>query len=365
MSTPIPHLLALHRTLNLTHRRYQKLKTYFENDWGSALKANSQQLAEAGIDPKGAERFFANRSSTTPEAETEALHKCNAQPLFIEDQNYPHTLLHIDPPPVLLFVKGSLNPIDFPALSVVGARKMTDYGREATKSIVAPIAENKITIVSGLAMGIDAQAHKEAIKTNCKTIAVLGNSIDTIYPGQNRFLAQRILETKGTIISEYLPQTEGKPEFFPIRNRIIAGLSQATIVIEGAQNSGSLITAHLANQQGRDVFAVPGEIFSKNSEGTNWLIASGSAHPALSGDQVLETLGIKNLAAKRQAQIALPENPIETEILSHFANGEKWHIDGIIRQLPFPPNTTASHLQIMEIKGLIKNIGSQIYIRGW
>lgn len=360
------YLLALHRSLNLTFIRFQKLKTHFDGDFEKAFKAKISDFQAANIDSKGIQKFFVNRDNVSPDKEFEQLEKIGAKIWVCGDENFPMTLQNINNPPVLLFVRGKISEADFPSISVVGSRKISNYGTRALSCILNPIVEQKITIVSGLAFGADALAHKTALDKNCKTIAVLGNGIDGIYPAQNKWLGERILkENLGAIISEYLPGTEIRPENFPIRNQIVAGLSKATIIIEAAEKSGTLITAHLANEMGRSVYAIPGEIFTKNNKGANQLISDGVAHPALSGKQILSDLGFKSLEQKRIATQNIPKTGIEADILKVFENEDKLHIDNIFRNCSLANPVISSNILILEIKGFLKNIGNQIYVKNF
>lgn len=358
------HLVALHRGLSLTFNRFQKLNLFFEGDFKKAFNAKISDFQKAEIDIKGIEKFFASRDKIDPNKELSLLKKCNAKVLVFGQEGYPLPLQNIPSPPALLFVRGEIKETDFPALSVVGSRKISPYGKRALERLVGELTMQNVTIVSGLAFGADALAHQTALKNNCRTIAVLGNGIDEIYPQQNKLLGEEILEKNlGALISEYLPGTELRPENFPVRNRIVAGLSKGTLIIEAAQRSGTLITAQLANDMGRLVFAVPGEIFAKNSMGANELLYDGVAHPALSGSQLLEDLGFSSLAQKRSAIENIPKTGIEAEILKVFENDEKLHIDEIFRACPLQNPVISSNIMLLEIKGLIKNIGNQIYVR--
>ncbi|MCF7831053.1 DNA-processing protein DprA [Candidatus Gracilibacteria bacterium] len=285
-------LLATHRALNLTPTRFQKLQLYFKDDWEKVFKAQITELQQAGLDPKGIEKFLTSRENIIPYKEKERVDKCGAQVLIYGQDNYPENLKNIPFPPVILFLRGHLQEEDCPCISVVGSRDISSYGEMAIQNIVAKIAQKGITIVSGLAIGADTLAHRMALEHGARTIAVLGSGIDDIYPVRNKELAENFLRYgQGAILSEYLPGTPIRPENFPLRNRIISGLSQATIVIEAKEKSGSLITAQTAIDQGKEVFAVPGSIFAENSKGTNQLILWGGVHPALSGEQILEQLG--------------------------------------------------------------------------
>ncbi len=362
----LKYILALHRVMNLTFLRYTKLKHFFQGDWKKAFQANISDLQEAGVDGKGIENFLTGKEKISPDQELEQIEKYEVKVLLYGEKGYPAPLENISTSPAILFCRGEIKEIDFPSISVVGSRKMSSYGQRAIEKIVGEIAEAGITIVSGLAMGVDGEAHKIALKKGARTIAVLGSAIDEIYPRQNFALAEKILmENQGAIISEYLPGTESQPAFFPIRNRIIAGLSKATIIIEAAEESGSLITAQMANDQGRDVFAVPGEIFLPNSAGTNQIILDGTANPALSGVQILEDLGMGEVSAQKQAKLEIPEMGIEAEILKLFAEGEKVHLDDLMRTSELPNATVSSNILILEVKGLVKNLGNQVYARNY
>ncbi|EGL82535.1 DNA protecting protein DprA [Caldalkalibacillus thermarum TA2.A1] len=207
----------------------------------------------------------------------------------ITDDNYPAQLKEIAQPPWLLFVRGNVELLNTPCLAVVGSRKTTAYGQAVTKQIVPKLTEYGLSIVSGMALGIDALAHQAALEAGGGTIAVLGAGIDIIYPQQNRHLYHRLLH-QGLLISEYPLQTAPHPGFFPQRNRIIAGISFGVLVVEAAQKSGSLITAQYALENGREVFAVPGSIFNPQSAGTNHLIQQNGAKLVSSYQDILEEL---------------------------------------------------------------------------
>jgi DNA processing protein len=340
------------------------LKSFFENDWERAWKGSISEWQQANIDIRAIQSFFSNKTGISPEKEMDRLNKCGARILLYGASEYPPSLSQIHNPPVLLFYRGTLHADYFPSISVVGSRKISRYGQRAAELIVGQLADAGITIVSGLAFGTDTVAHRIAIEHGARTIAVLGNGIDTIYPVANQKFAEKFLaEGNGVLISEYLPGTEGKPEFFPVRNRIVSGLSRATIVIEATRQSGSLITAELAMQQNREVFAVPGEIFSKNSEGCNELLSKGSAAPALSGEQILLALDFRHLASKKSIQCAVPMTENEEQILKVFEDQSEWHIDDLLRIVSLPSSVTSSTISILEIKGFIRNSGNHIYSR--
>ena len=195
---------------------------------------------------------------------------------ILADKNYPENLKKIDNPPLKLFVRGKIKTIDRKALAVVGSRKMSYYGKKVTQKLVADLIKEKITIVSGLARGIDTIAHQTALKMGGRTIAVLAGGLDKIYPPENKDLAEKIIKGHGAVVSEFPLGQSAVAENFPIRNRIISGLSLGTLVIEGAAKSGSLITARYAAEQGREVFAVPGPIDAIGSQAPLFLIKQGA-----------------------------------------------------------------------------------------
>lgn len=348
--------LSVHKRLPLTLGRYKKLKSVFST-WEDSAKASASDLKKIGIE----ERFLSEwQAPSSPEKIWEDVTQKDIQMIFFEDTHYPWALSQISNPPMVLFYRGTWREEDFPCLSVVGSRGITQYGKRALQEIIPPLALHGVTIVSGLALGTDAWAHHTALENKTRTIAVLGNGIDQIYPAQNQSLAQKILqEDQGVILSEYFPQTKPRPEYFPMRNRIISGLSKATIVIEAAEKSGSLITARLALEQNREVFAVPGEIFSRQSRGTNELLLKSEAYPALSGTQILEHLGWKAQKEKKKIPISMSET--EKEILSLFGNENKKHINDLVRASSLSSSALLSHISMMEIKGLVSNLGNQNY----
>lgn len=354
-------MVAVHRAMGLTFLRHKRLKSFFANDWQKVWEANIRDLQAAQLDTPGISKFLISREKIDPDKEMKMLEKCDAKVLVYGEKNYPKNLENLYSPPVLLFCRGEILPTDFPSISVVGSRKLSPYGQRAIEKIVGEIAREGITIVSGLALGADICAHRAALNNGARTIAVLGSGIDNISPKTNETLAQKFLAKKmGVVLSEYLPGTEVRPENFPVRNRIVAGLSRAVIVIEAAIKSGSLITAELAVNQGKDVFAVPGEIFAKNSTGTNHIIWKGQAAPAISGHQILEDLGMRNIAKKKEAQRLIPTTEIEDQVLK-LMDTDKMPINDIFRKSDLAQSVISSTLAILEIKGLVKNIGNQVY----
>lgn len=271
------------------------------------------------------------------------------------DKGYSKLLVHIADPPPQLYCRGNIKLLNSFCFAVVGTRKLTAYGKEATEHIVSGLADSGMTIVSGLAFGVDAIAHQTALESNLPTIAVLGTGIDdkSIYPNTNLPLAKRILEAKGLIISEYPERTNGYKGNFPARNRIISGLSKGVLVIEAPLISGALITSKYATEQNRDVFALPGNIFLPNSKGPNMLIQKG-AKPVFSAEDILgsyyQNLEL-NLAAKNDIST---QNPAEKKILDILDEKEEVAVDEIIRESELETSQVIVALSMLELKNKIK-----------
>jgi len=273
---------------------FKKLLTYFhslENAWS----ANLNEFNQAGLSQSLVEQIKRQRLKINPDWEMERIEKEKISLITIQDKNYPKLLKEIYAPPQLLYIKGTIEPKDDFSIGIVGTRKLSSYGHEITPLITSDLAQAGLTIISGLAKGIDTLAHQATIKTKGRTIAVLGSGVDkkSIYPAINRQLAEEISQN-GAVISEYPINTEPLVQHFPQRNRIISGLSLGILVIEAPEKSGALITAKDALEQNRDVFAIPGHIFSNNSLGTNNLIKLGAKLVSNAND-IIEELNLPNI----------------------------------------------------------------------
>lgn len=278
----------------------------------------------------------------------------------INDKDYPESLKNIYNPPLLLFYKGRLRP-DVPRLAMVGSRKCSPYGRAVASRLSAEVAAAGITIVSGAAYGIDTEAHKGALTTG-RTVAVLGCGPDIAYPSSNRRLLQEILE-KGVIISEYVPGTKPLPAFFPARNRIISGLCQGTLVVEAAMHSGSLITASFAIEEGRNVYAVPGGIFSDTSKGCNKLIQQG-AILVQEAEDILREYGLETMADRPKDNIQENLSREDRLILKILSADVPMTVDEIICRLGSNGVSNIMFLLLqLEMKGLVEETDSHAYVR--
>lgn len=275
----------------------------------------------------------------------------------IDDKNYPDRLRKISSPPKTLYVRGEKNIDELSAVSiaVVGTRKPTGYGRQVTEKLVEGLVDAGITIVSGLAFGIDAIAHRKTLDTHGKTIGVLASGVDEITPHTNRALGERIIESGGALVSENPPGSPVARHSFPARNRIVSGISLGVLVIEGTDKSGTLLTASHAASQGRDVFAVPGSIFSPTSSAPHILLRQG-AKLVEKAEDVLEELGVEVKQKLLNVRSILPQTKEEEKLLE-ILQKEPLDIDSLVRISGIDAGKLLGVVTTMELKGLIKNIG--------
>jgi len=343
-------------------KRGQKLINFFDvlkNAW----KASRADLIKAGIEKNIVNEIIEARKEIDLDEEMEKINKQGIKLLTIKDDDYPKLLKEIYNPPFLLYVRGEEEVLNRVSLAVIGARKSTDYGRQITGELCSILVQNNIVIVSGLANGIDSFAHETALSAiNGKTIAVMGCGIDdkTIYPANNRNLAKKIIDKGGAIISEYPIMIPPLKQHFPARNRIISGLCLGVLVVEATETSGSLITAAHALEQGREVFAVPGSIYNKNTVGPHKLIKMG-AKLIENAEDILEELNLKNINQQIEAKEIIPENENEKKILECLELNSL-HIDELVEISGINITELNPILMTMEMKGMVKNIGGGNYI---
>jgi DNA processing protein len=324
-----------------------------------AWNATPAELRQLGLDSGSIRAMTAWRPKISLDAEIEKLEKHSVKVITWHDSDYPARLKEIYDYPPVLYVRGSLLPEDEWCVAVVGTRRPTVYGRQVTEEIVADLARNKITIVSGLARGIDTIAHQSALDAGGRTIAVLGCGLDIVYPGENVNLARRILQ-QGALISEYPLGTRPRADNFPRRNRIMSGLSLGVLITEAGDTSGALITTRFAVEQNREVFAIPGSILSPASNGTNKLIQDG-AKLVRSYTDILEELNLTAVAHQIEMKEVLPTTDTESRLLKQLS-AEPTHIDEICRNSGLPVSTVSSTLAMMELKGLVKQLGAMNYV---
>lgn len=338
--------------------RMQGLVAYF-GDLESAWKADPAELARAGLGAKLVERVLGARKQVNLDQVWAKIEAQGIQIFTWQDESYPARLREIDQPPPVLYVRGEYFPDDVFAVAIVGTRKVTPYGRQVTEEIASFLAANGITIISGLARGVDVIAHQTALKAGGRTLAVLGSGVDKIYPPEHRGLAEQMM-TRGAIISDYAVGTPPDASNFPPRNRIISGLSLAVVVVEAAETSGALITAEFAAEQGREVFAVPGSILAPQSKGTNRLIQNG-ALPLLSPNDLMQALDLTRIGEKKMVRKLVPSDETEARVLD-VLGPEPVHVDEIRNLANLPIEKVSATLALMELKGMVRQVGGMNYV---
>lgn len=324
-----------------------------------AWQAPADVLAKIGLPQKSIEHLQRIRRDVNLEQVWARIEAQGISVLTWEDESYPRRLKEIDQAPPVLYYRGELLNEDEFAVAVVGTRRVTLYGRQVVEELSAFLAQNGLTVVSGLARGVDALAHDAVLKAGGRTLAVLGSGVDRIYPPEHRGLAKRIM-AQGAIISDYAPRTPPDGINFPPRNRIISGLTLATVVVEAGETSGALITASFAANQGREVLAVPGNINAPQSKGCNMLIQQG-ARPYLRPEDILDVLKMEQIQEKREACHILPTDAIEASLLQVIGL-EPQHIDEIRSQTGLPIEQVSATLTLMELKGMIRQVGGMNYV---
>jgi DNA processing protein len=338
--------------------RFQNLISFFgslEVAWQAPIEA----LASAGLSQKIIENLVLVRKSKDLQKIWESLLAQDIQVLTWQDTAYPSALREIDQPPPVLYLRGAYIPEDDRAIAIVGTRRLTPYGRQVADELAAYLAHHGLTIVSGLARGVDAVAHEGALKAGGRTIAVMGSGVDVIYPPENKHLAEQIIK-QGALISDYPMGTQPEGVNFPPRNRIISGLARATVVVEAGEKSGALITATFAAEQGREVLAVPGTIHAPQSKGANRLIQQG-ARPLLAMQDVLEAIDFEHAQEHYQARTLFPADEKEAAIL-RILSDEPLSMDeiGVVSGLPI--EKVSSTLVLMELKGMVSQVGGMSYV---
>lgn len=351
------YLLALNAHERIGGQTLKKVLTEFSNL--ERLWQKSPVEIERKLGQKITNLIVGAREKFDPEVELTKLEKYNIGYVILGDKDYPKYLAEIPDAPIVLYIRGNVKAIKEIGIAVVGSRAHTDYGRRIARKLVKDCVGAGLSIISGLALGIDGEAHRVALENNGVTVGVLGCGLDRIYPAAHADLAKRILIQNGAIISEYSPGTPSLKQNFPARNRIIAGLSLGTLVIEAGESSGTLITAECALEYNREVFAVPGPIDSPYSFGTNQLIKKG-AKLVQSIDDILEELPVKRKKAENMAREILPESEEERAIFDILGAGEQL-VDFIIEKSGLNVIAVNSVLTMMEMKGMIENIGGGRY----
>jgi DNA processing protein len=310
------------------------------------------------LEPRSLSELASARRVIEPERQLELLRERGIRILHAAHPEYPQLLTEASGRPTVLYVRGHMEPADARSVGIVGTRRSTPYGRGVTERISRDLATAGVTVVSGLARGIDAVAHQVSLEAGGRTVAVLGSGVDVIYPAEHRRLVERILEN-GAVISEQPPGAKPDAPNFPARNRIISGMSLGVVVIEAPARSGALITANFAADQGREVFVVPGNVGNATSEGTNQLLRDG-ARIVRDGADILEDLGIGG-SSPTQLSLQIPATPEESRVLRCLGT-EPLHIDEIAEAANMPSRGVAESLLMMELKGMVRNCGAQYYV---
>lgn len=351
--------LAFNLVKGIGPAKVQALLSHY-GELALAWQAPASEFERLGIDKRALSNLLEARATVDLDQQLQAVKAKGISLLTWESPGYPAYLREVDAPPPLLYVVGGLEEIDRWAVAIVGTRRVTPYGRQVTEELVTALVQNGVTIVSGLARGIDAIAHRAALQQGGRTLAVLGSGPDNIYPPEHRDLARQIVRGHGAVITEYPLGTAPDASNFPPRNRIISGFSLGVVVIEAGEPSGALITARFAMEQGRDVFAVPGNIHSPASKGTNRLIQQG-AKLVTCAEDILEELNLSLVLEHTAVQLALPETAEEAALFPHLS-GQPVHVDTLVRTTGLPSSVVSSTLTLLELKGVVRQVGAMNYV---
>jgi DNA processing protein len=356
----LKYWIAFNRIAGIGRVRYEQMLARF-GKLSEAWQASNAALRDAGLDRHAVRLIAEKRPRIDPDLEIERIQEVGVQALAWDDPVYPARLREIYDAPPVLYVRGDLMPADELAVAVVGTRRPTPYGRQVAEELSCQLAANRITVVSGLARGIDAIAHRAAIQATGRTLAVMACGLDMVYPPEHAKLAREISD-HGVLISEQPLGTQPRGDYFPRRNRILAGLSLGVLVVEADVKSGAMITARQALDQNREVFAVPGSVFSPQSRGTNAAIQAGEAKLVLTVDDVLQELNLKSAPQQIEMQELVPATDTEATVLRHISK-EAVHINEVCRESGLPAATVSSLLAMMELKGMVKQMGPATYVR--
>jgi DNA processing protein len=302
----------------------------------------------------------------TAETEIAFIEKYNIQPLFITDPAYPKRLLNCYDSPTLLYFKGSANLNASKIIAVIGTRNHTEYGRQLTEKLIDDLAELSITVVSGLAYGIDATAHRSSLKNNLATVGVLAHGLDQVYPPQNAAMAKDMVQQNGGLLTEFRSYTTPDRHNFPSRNRIVAGMSDATIVVETSIKGGSMITAELANGYNKDVFAFPGKVTDSKSAGCNYLIKNNKAVLITEARELIDIMGWEPPRGdkgnvKKQKELFIELSPEEKMIINILKEKESAHIDEINLQSGLSTSGVAAAILSLELQNVVVSLPGKLY----
>jgi DNA processing protein len=359
--TLVPQIGCVHARILIN--KYGDAKTIFHTS-----KAALEKTEGIGKIRAGNIRSFKNFSRV--EAEMKFIEKYKIHPLFITDADYPHRLLNCYDPPLLLFYKGEANLNASHIIAIVGTRNPDDYGRQITEKLLRELAGMDILVISGLAYGIDALAHRSALKNKLPTVGVLGHGLDIIYPAQHKNLAKDILNNEGGLLTEFCSDTKPDKHNFPIRNRIVAGMCDAVIVVETPVKGGSMITAELANSYNKNVFAYPGKTTDAKSAGCNYLIKTNKAMLLTDTQDLIPIMGWKeqNVANNKKPLLFDKQKLLFTEltatektIVTLLKDKKTIHIDELNVHSGLSSSSIAAAMLNMELQGIIRCLPGKLY----
>ena len=379
----LKHWVALNRVSRVGRARMALMEGHF-GSLADAWRAGAAQLRQAGFNAATARHIAQAKSEIDPDDEMERVVNAGVRALTWHDEDYPPRLKQIYDKPPVLYVKGGLLPKDERAVAVVGTRKPSAYGREAARKLTSEIAASGVTVVSGLARGVDGVAHSAALEAGARTVAVLGSGVDVIYPREHASLAERVAEN-GAVVSEHPVGTRPDAQNFPRRNRIISGMTLGTLVVEAPEGSGALLTARHALEQNREVFAVPGSILAPSSRGANFLIRDSAAKLVTRGEDIMVELNLTVVERQIGLDAAAPKTAASSrvmrseeprmELAAFFSEDEAQaavlkyvtfdpiHIDEITRNSALAASTVSGALIMMELRGLVRQVGGMNYVR--
>lgn len=347
----------------LTKKRYEALLKVYGSLEEAQKSLGEEMLKSFGCREETVYKILLRLEEFDCERYAEEMKKKGVVCVTLEEDAYPARLREIADPPVFLYAKGDLSICTQPCIALVGTRKMSLYGKRAAQEFTAAFVRAGVVTVSGLAQGIDAEVARETLRSGGRTVAVLGHGLSMIYPAGHQELAAQIVEGGGLLLSEYALDTEPSTHTFPERNRIIAGLSLGTVVVEAPKESGAMITARLALEENRDVFAIPGQVFDENAQGCHALIAKGHAHLAMEPLDVLREVGmvVSDEGGKRHDYVPadVPEGKI-WEVLTSIPQ----KIDDIVERTALDPGTIGAKLTVLELAGVARNTGGGMWVRG-
>lgn len=352
--TFVPHIGPVHAKILISH---------FGNA-ADIFKTKKYHLEKIeGIGEVRAKSIASFQDFFRAEEELQFIKKYKIETLFLTGKNYPQRLLNCYDPPTMLYYRGNANLNASKIIAVIGTRNNSDYGRQITEKLIKELANEKILIISGLAFGIDAIAHKAALKNNLPTVGVLAHGLDTIYPTEHTLFAKNMI-MHGGLLTEFVSSTKPDKHNFPIRNRIVAGMSDATIVAETAIKGGSMITAELANGYNKDVFAFPGKTTDSKSNGCNYLIKNNKAILLTDAQQLIEAMGWEEKQrpkARKQKELFIELTADEKIIVDLLKEKDAIHIDELNYKSNLNSSAVAAAILSLELQNVVCSLPGKIY----